>query len=568
MECGRFFTSLALACAMIGGASAQQTPSPSPSPAPLPREYEQQFLVAGSWFHGVHGLAFNKDDQLFAGSVVGQTIYRVQVDSGEVDRVIDPPMGMADDIAFAEDGTMAWTAFLLGKVYIRRPGGEPIEVAYGMGGPNSIAFGKDGRLFVTEVFLGDALYEIDIKNAGKPNSGFKALAKSELRRIAEKVGGLNGFEIHKDDGFLYGPLWYKGQVVKVNLETGGIEVIAEGFKIPAAANIDPQNRDNVYVVDTGTGNIWSVSLTSKAKKLVASMKPGLDNLAFDSRGRLFVSSMTDNGIYLIDKQTGAHRTIVEGKLAIPADLAVVSENGKDTVHVADVFSYRTVDGQTGAVRDVIRVHGETHAYPLGISVGPRHVLLTSWFSNTVEKVDRKSGKLVASFGEFAVPIDALETADGTIYVAELASSNLVKVSADGKQRSIIAKELRGPVAMARGKDDLIYLTELAAGAVAEINVASGARRVVADGLAGPEGIAVGPGGRLFVAEVGQKRVVAIDPATGAKTVIASNLDIGLPPYAGGPPGLVPTGVTVGAGGTVYVSSDIRNALYRLTPPAP
>jgi len=568
MGCGRFFTSLALVFAVIGGASAQQTPVPSQPPLPLAKEYEQQFLVAGSWFHGVHGLAFNKDDQLFAGSVVGQTIFRVQVDSGEVDRVIDPPMGMADDIAFADDGTMAWTAFLLGKVYIRRPGGEPIEVAYGMGGPNSLAFGKDGRLFVSEVFLGDALYEIDIKNAGKPNSGFKSWAKNELRRIAEKMGGLNGFEIHKDDGFLYGPLWFKGQVVKMNLETGGIEVIAEGFKIPAAANIDPQNRDNVYVVDTGTGNIWSVSLTSKARKLVASMKPGLDNLAFDSRGRLFVSSMTDNGIYLVDKQTGAHRTIVEGKLAVPADLAVASENGKDTIHVADVFSYRTVDGQTGAVRDVIRVHGETHAYPLGISLGPRHVLLTSWFSNTVEKVDRKTGKLVASFGEFAAPVDALETADGTIYVAELASSNLVKVSADGKERSTIAKDLRGPVALARGKDDLIYLTEIAAGAVAEINVATGARRVVADGLAGPEGIAVGPDGRLFVAEVGQKRVVAIDPLTGAKTVIASNLDIGLPPYPGGPPGLVPTGVTVGAGGTVYVSSDIRNALYRLTPPAP
>ena len=61
---------------------------------------------------------------------------------------------------------------------------------------------------------------------------------------------------------------------------------------------------------------------------------------------------------------------------------------------------------------------------------------------------------------------------------------------------------------------------------------------------------------------------ALAKATGAKTVIASNLDIGLPPYQGGPPGLVPTGVAVGAGGTVYVSSDIRNALYKLTPPAP
>ena len=558
MGLGRIVATAVLAFGVTSGAWAQKAETPPP------KEYSQQFLVPGSWFHGVHGLAFNKDDQLFAGSVIGQTLYRVQVDSGEVDRVIDPPTGMADDIAFADDGTMAWTAFLIGKVYIRRPNGKTIEVAHGMSGPNSLAFGKDGRLFVSEVFLGDALYEIDIRNADKPD--FKPLARNELRRIAEKLGGLNGFEVHKDDGFLYGPLWFKGEIVKVNLETGAAEVIASGFKTPAAANIDPQNRDNVYVVDTGTGGIWSVSLTSKAKKLVASMKPGLDNLAFDSRGRLFVTSMTDNGIYMVDKQTGAHRTIVEGKLAVPTDLAVTTDGGKDTVHVADVFSYRKVDGANGDVTDVLRVHGETHAYPIGISVGPTNVLLTSWFSNTVEKVDRKTGKLVATLGDFAAPVDAVEFADGTMYVAELASGNLVKVSADGKERSTVMKELRGPVAMVHGTGPLVYVTEISAGVVTEIDVAAGTRRVVADNLTGPEGIDLGPDGRLYVAEVGQKRVVAIDPATGAKTVIASNLDIGLAPFPGGPPALVPTGVAVGRTGIVYVSADIRNSLYKLTPP--
>jgi sugar lactone lactonase YvrE len=567
MGLGRFFTAGALALAVVGSAFAQQA-SPPAAPEAAAKEYSQQFLVPGSWFHGVHGLAFNKDDQLFVGSVIGQTIYRVQVDTGEVDRAIDLPAGMADDIAFADDGTMAWTAFLSGKVYIRRPGGEPVEVAHGMSGPNSIAFGKDGRLFVSEVFLGDALYEIDIKNAGKPNSGFKAIPRNELRRIAEKLGGLNGFEIHKDDGFLYGPLWFKGEVAKINLESGAIEVVASGFKIPAAANIDPQNRDNLYVVDTATGGIWSVSLTSKAKRLVASMRPGLDNLAFDSRGRLFVTSMTDNGIYLVDKHTGAARTIVEGKLASPADLAVTTEGGKETVHVADVFSYRTVDGQSGAVADVLRVHGDTHAYPIGISVGPRHVLLTSWFSNTVEKVDRKTGKLVATLTDFAAPADAVEAADGTLHVVEIASGNLVKVSPDGKTRSIVAKELRGPVTIAQGPGNLIFITEYTAGAVTQIDTVSGARKVVVDGLAGPEGIDVGPDGRLFIAEVGQKRVVAIHPETGARTVIASNLDIGVPTYTGGPPALVPTGVAVARSGAVYVTSDIRNALYKLTPPSP
>src|SRR5436190_16955586 len=324
MRMVRLVWSALLALAVAGSAVAQQAPTASEAPPAPAKEYNQQILVPGSWFHGVHGLAFS----------------------------------------------------------------------------------KDGRLFVSEVFLGDALYEVDVKNVDKPE--FKSIPRSDLRRIAEKLGGLNGFEINKDDGQLYGPLWFKGQAVKINVDTGAIEVIASGFKIPAAVNIDPQSRDDLYVIDTGTGSVWKVSLSSKAKRLVATLKPGLDNLAFDSRGRLFVSSMTDNGIYLVDKVTGAAKTIVEGKLAIPGDLAVFSEGGRDTVHVADVFSYRTVDGGTGAVADVLRVHGDTHAYPIGISIGPRHVLLSSWFSMTVEKVDRKTGKLVATLGEFAAPVDALE----------------------------------------------------------------------------------------------------------------------------------------------------------------
>jgi sugar lactone lactonase YvrE len=565
MGLGRLFAFAALVVATAGSALAQQAAPATTAEAPAAKEYNQQFLLPGSWFHGIHGIAFNKDDQLFAGSVIGQTIYRVQIDSGEVDTVIGPPVGMADDIAFADDGTMAWTAVLLGKVYIRR-GNKTIEVANGMAGPNALAFSKDGRLFVSEVFVGDALYEVDLKNVDKPE--FKSAARGELRKIAEKLGGLNGFEINKDDGFLYGPLWFKGQAVKVNVETGAVEVVAEGFKTPAAANIDPQFRDDLYVVDAGTGSVWKVSLTSKAKRLVASLKPGLDNLAFDSRGRLFVTSMTDNGIYLVDKQTGSAKTVVEGKLAVPGDIAVTTDNGRETVHVADMFSYRTVDGQSGAVSDVLRVHGDTHAYPIGLSIGPKSVVLSSWFSNTVEKVDRKTGKVVATLGDFDSPVDAIETSDGTLYVAELKSGNLVKVSPDGKQRSTFAKDLRGPVAMVQGSGTLIYVTEGVAGAISQIDVASGARKVVVDGLAGPEGIDVGPDGKIYVAEVGQKRIVMVDPATGSKTVIASNLDIGLEPFAGGPPALVPTGVAVAKSGNIYVSSDRRNALYKLTPPTP
>jgi hypothetical protein len=37
---------------------------------------------------------------------------------------------------------------------------------------------------------------------------------------------------------LYGPRWFKGQVVKINPADGRIAVIKGEFKTPAAANLD------------------------------------------------------------------------------------------------------------------------------------------------------------------------------------------------------------------------------------------------------------------------------------------------------------------------------------------
>jgi streptogramin lyase len=80
----------------------------------------------------------------------------------------------------------------------------------------------------------------------------------------------------------------------------------------------------------------------------------------------------------------------------------------------------------------------------------------------------------------------------------------------------------------------------------------------------PEGIALAADGKLIVAEVGAKRIVQVDPATGSVTEIASNLPIGLPAIPGGLPTNVPTGVGVGTSGTIYFSSNVENAIYKIT----
>jgi sugar lactone lactonase YvrE len=512
--------------------------------------YEVTRLVPGSAFHGVHGLGIDKTGRLFAGSVAGAALYEVDRNNGTAKIAIPAPEGMADDIAFAPDGTMAWTGFLTGDLYSRKGDGPIKKLASGLPGINSLAFRKDGRLYATTVFLGDTLYEIDVEGVKPP------------RMIMEKMGGLNGFEFGPDD-MLYGPLWFKGQVAKVDVDKPELTVVADGFKIPAAVNFD--SKGNLWVVDTALGQLVRVDPKTGAKKMVAQLKPSLDNLAIDDKDRIFVSNMADNGIQEVDPETGVANQVIIGKLALPGGIAVVSDGPKDTIYVADVFAYRTVDGATGEVSEPARMHadGVTLEYPMSATATGDEVILSSWFTGTVQVIDRKTGKTREMMHDFKAPHDAIRLADGSILVNELGSKSLIRASGEhGKDRNVLVGGLEGPVGLVAGSKGDVYVTEAFVGQVSKVE-SNGEKTVVAKDLKMPEGIALSGDGKLIVAEVGAKRIVQIDPQNGNVTEIAGNLPIGLPAAPGGLPTNIPTGVGVGASGTIYFSSDIENAIYKV-----
>ena len=513
--------------------------------------YEVTRLVPGSAFHGVHGLGIDKSGRLFAGSVAGAALYEVDRVNGTAKIAIPTPEGMADDIAFAPDGTMAWTGFLTGDLYARKDDGPIKKLASGLAGINSLAYRKDGRLYATTVFLGDALYEIDVDGVKPP------------RKIMEKMGGLNGFEFGPDD-MLYGPLWFKGQVAKVDVDKAELTVVADGFKVPAAVNFD--SKGNLWVVDTALGQLVRVDPKSGAKKMVAQLKPSLDNLAIDDKDHIFVSNMADNGIQEVDPDTGAAKQVISGKLALPGGIGVVSDGDKDTIYVADVFAYRTVDGATGEVSEPARMHadGVTLEYPMSATAKGDDVILSSWFTGTVQVIDRKTGKTKEMMHGFKAPHDAIRLGDGSFLVNELGTKSLVRVQGEhGDIRTPIIGLLEGPVGMVQASSSAVYITEAFSGTVSKIET-NGVKAVVAKDLKMPEGIALTPDGKLVVAEVGAKRIVQIDPANGTVTEIAANLPIGLAGAPGGLPTNIPTGVGIGASGVIYFSSDIENAIYKIT----
>jgi streptogramin lyase len=509
---------------------------------------EPEALVAPSSFTGVHGLAVDAKGRLLAGSVVGYSMWEVDRKTGAAKVLIPAPEGQADDIAVGPNGELAWTNYLMGMVRYRENDTAPLKVlAKDLPGLNSLDFDrKNGKLYASQVFLGDALWELDVAGVKAP------------RLIAKEMGGFNGFEVGPD-GMLYGPLWFKGQVVKIDPANGAITVINSEFKIPAAANLD--GKGNLWVVDTRIGELCKVELASGRKTVVKQLKPALDNLAIAPDGTIYVSNMADNSIEAFNPATGALRTLTSGKLAVPAGLKLDG----DSLWLADVFGFRQVNVKNGDVKDIFRMQASDMEYPFAVGVSSNLFALTSWFTGTVQLVDRATLKTVHMIHGLKAPFDALPMEDGSVVYAEIATGSITQASgADFKTTKVIASGLAGPVQMTLGRDGALFVTE-AAGKLTRIDLASGAKTEVASGLALPEGVAQTPWGTFIVAETAKGQLTEIDPATGTRRTIATNLPIGLPAGPGMPPPYVVTGVAVGPDGTVYFSADKNNAVYRVRP---
>ena len=533
---GLLLTSLALAAC-----TAMPPTRPADWAAP-------EVLVAPSSFHGVHGLAVDAKGRLLAGTVVGSSMWEVDRTTGAAKVFIAAPEGEADDIAIGSKGEMAWTSYLQGVVRYRENDAAPIRIlAKDLPGINSLAFDpKNGKLYASQVFLGDAMHEIDVAGIKPP------------RLIAKDIGGFNGFEVGPD-GMIYGPIWFKGQVAKMNPADGTITVINSEFKIPAAANLD--GKGNLWAVDTNTGELIKVDLATGRKTVMKQLNPAIDNLAIAPDGMVYVSNMADNSVQSYNPGSGEVRLLTGGKLSVPGGIKLDG----DTLWVADLFAFREVNVKSGAVKDVFRMQSSDMEYPFAVGLSAKQFALTSWFTGSVQIIDRATRKTVLTIHGLKAPMDALFLDDGSLVFAEIATGEVTRASgADFKERTVIAKGLAGPVQMMVGKDGALYVTE-AAGNLTRINMADGSKTVVADKLALPEGVAQTPWGTFIVAEAAARRLVEIDPTNGSRRTVAENLPIGLEAGPGLPPPNIPTGVAVGADGVIYMSADRNNAIYKIRP---
>ena len=510
-------------------------------------------IVAGSGFHTINGVAFGPDGRLYAASVPGESIFALDIVTGAVTIEVGPLtgkvddlafMGEADDLAFTPDGDLLWTAFLEGAVRRRYPDGSIRNLAIGLPGINSIALTRDGtRLFVGQVFMGEGLWEVDLLGVKPP------------RLVADHTGGLNAFHFGPD-GMIYAPSWDRGQVVRVDPESGATVVLADGFHKPGAVRFDADNQ--LYVLDDETGELWALDRDGDrwSKRAIAKLATATDNMAMGVDGLIYVSNMADNGICAVDPRTGTVQTVVVGALAFPRAIALATGPQGSEIHVADSGAYRIVDVLTGAVRDVARAVATALKFPTSVSVGPHHVVLTGEGLGAVQIFDR-GGRHIRDIDGFDRPAAAIELADGDLLVAEPIAGRLLRVTGD--KRRTIADHLDYPAALADAGDGSVLVAESGSGKLLRVMLADGAVTTLASDLGACRAVALAGDGAAIVLDAAGGRLLAVAPGGGQVALIASGLPVGYlrVPYARS------GGVAVADDGSIYVAADVENAIYRI-----
>lgn len=540
----------ALAVMLLGACGRENPPPPMPlvSDETLSGLARPQVLVTGAAISGANGLAFGPDGLLYVASVIGSEIVVMDPRDGAVRRRLTVQDGVEgpDDLAFGPDGTLFWTSILKGEVVGFDANGQRTVAGAPGPGVNPITFSQEGRLFVAQCFFGDGLYELDPTGSTPP------------RLIASDLGpgcGLNGMDTGTD-GRLYGPRWFAGEVVSVDVQSGERRVEASGFKVPAAVKFD--TRGNLHVLDTGTGQVLRLEDTGPVP--IARLAPGLDNFAFDLRNRLYVSSFTDGFVVRVDPD-GSVTELSPGGLAHPGGVTVLPgvDGASAQVIVADLHALRGYDAETGAPtfveRNILGVGAMGSA--LAVEADGQNLILTSFTDNSVRVWDPRTRTVIERHEGLAQPVSALRYR-GELVVVEYGTRRVIGLGGDTPR--VIASDLRAPVDLATDGTSL-YVSDRGRGRIFEIarDGAPVPKRRVMKKLKAPEGLAVHRDG-IIVVEGESGRIVRV--ANGEATLVAL-VAPGTPPAAPTqPPSMILNDVAV-LGDVLYATGETNRVLYRI-----
>jgi sugar lactone lactonase YvrE len=447
-----------------------------------------------------------------------------------------------DDLTIAPDGTLYVVNILQGTVVAVKQGDGKVVATLGSG-VDGIALSPTGKLIIGKDFLGDGLYEVD------------PTGKADPRTIDETPGWVNAMAF-APDGTLYAPIWQKKYVARVDVAKGTLKQFSKEFAGTAGA-VRFDSKGHLFAVDGGTGDVLRIDLKSGELTRVFHYGLPLDNLAFDAKDRLYISSYADGSVSEVLAE-GALRVVKPGGLSMPAGLAVSTDDA-ESVYVGDTSGVHEFDGlkavHRGGFGNALAL-APTYITPTALRVAGDRLLALG--AASVDTWERATGKVDSSLPLDGGGEDVIEFR-GDVLVSQPQTGEVVKVGATSA--TAFTSGLGDPAGLAASDKD-VFVTIYTAGEIRQI-ARDGAvldkPRVVVSGLHAPEGIAVLNNGHLAVVETGTGNLLEIDPATGKQSMLARAL---LPPAGDGAALATLHALGVGASGCLYVLSPAERRVYR------
>lgn len=514
--------------------------------------YKLSTLVKDTPFAGVNGATIGGDGALYFVHTGDGTTTRVDLKTMAVSEFVHSWAGVyiSDDITNDGKGTFysTGTTPLVGEVYRIDAAGMKTVIARGLTAPNGIQFNrKTGRLFITECFQANRVFEIDPTGAREP----RLIVKADTIPVPE------GFDFDPDTQDLIIPDMGSGRILRVNPESGAIQPIADKFTAPIALKVGPDKK--AYFPELG-GAVYRLSLDGKTRDKLAQLPPGLDNLAITPEGRLFITSYWDATVYEVATDgSGKFKALFpKGPNTLTG---VLVKNGQ--LIVSDAIMIRTV--QKGEYAPTRLNAWASHGMPLTLGVidGPGdQILWPDAVNNAIAIGNPKDGTFKPIAGGLNRPVAvAMSKTAPKLYVAEYGAGQITEVSLTDGAKRVLVTGLDGPVALAV-VDDALYIAEGRTARIRRAPLAGGKSEVFVSSEVGKVGALAGDGhGGLIAVDVIGRRLLRIDPRKLAITTIADGLPVGYAVIGSGPAAVeFPTPLHVADDGTITLGTAGRGVI--------
>ena len=506
-------------------------------------------LTPPSALFGANGMRIGPDGRLYVAQAFGSQVSAIDTVSGAVS-VISPqggPIVAPDDLAFDSHGTLYATEVMSERVCARSSNGEVRIIADGMVGANGVTIHQD-RIFMDECRPGGRMWELYADGRAP-------------RQLADNLPLPNALQLGPD-GNIYFPLLGANEIWRIPVGGGRPEPFFKDLGLPTAVKIN--SKGQIITTQGRTGEILAIDIQSASKKVLATVRPGLDNLALTSDDRVFISHFTDGGVAEV-MPDGSERRLVEPGFCGPSGLTIGSDG---ILYACDGISMAAV-GFDGSQRRVgMMFDGSFPGLVRGIDAGANGNLIVSTVNGTVVTYHPITHQMTEHAKGLNEPHGVAMGPGGSIIVAEAGAGRVVAIS--GKEVKTAASGLSRPSGIALAPDGSCYVAEAGRGTVVHVN---GGVSVAVGGLDHPQGLML-RGDDLFIVDAGTRELIRFSITSRKRATIAANLPVGAPigivPHVlSGIPGLLPgplspfAGITQARDGTIFVSADSEGTILAL-----